>query len=197
MTRRVRAMRRIVSLATLLIFALPAVQCVQLRSEDAFSAAAVRERLWPMLPALAVYAALIIAAKRMERGASERQIRRRRSERKDRRAYAVSVWIVCAAPCLVWLLNGEHFVSWDLEQVMGQLLLHTGPWIAVGFAAAAVFGAEPVAETQGRTVRAAGAARALLYAVAAAFIVLGAMNGGLRDVLVKAGNLCTECIGLG
>ena len=80
---------------------------------------------------------------------------------------------------------------------MGQLLLHTGPWIAVGFAAAAVFGAEPVAETQGRTVRAAGAARALLYAVAAAFIVLGAMNGGLRDVLVKAGNLCTECIGLG
>ena len=69
--------------------------------------------------------------------------------------------------------------------------------LAAAVGAAAVFGAEPVAETQGRTVRAAGAARALLYAVAAAFIVLGAMNGGLRDVLVKAGNLCTECIGLG
>ena len=29
------------------------------------------------------------------------------------------------------------------------------------------------------------------------FIVLGVMNGGLRDVLVKAVNICTECIGLG
>ena len=197
MTRRVQTMRWIVSLATLLISALPAVQCVRLWSEGAFSAEAVRERLWPMLPALAAYAALIIAAKRAERGAPERPIRRSKNERKDRRAYAVPVWIVCAVPCLVWLLNGEHFASWDLEQVMGQLLLHTGPWIAVGFAAAAVFGAEPSAETQGRTVRATGAVRALLYAAAAAFIVLGAMNGGLRDVLVKAGNLCTECIGLG
>ena len=197
MTRRVRAMRRIVSLATLLIFALPAVQCVRLWSEGAFSAAAARERLWPMLPMLAAYAALIIAANRMERGASERPIRYGKSERKDRRACAVAVWIVCAVPCLAWLLNGEHFASWDLEQVRGQLLLHTGPWMAIGFAAAAAFGAEPVAEAQGRTVRAVGAVRVIIYAAAAAFIVLGAMNGGLRDVLVKAGNLCTECIGLG
>ena len=33
--------------------------------------------------------------------------------------------------------------------------------------------------------------------VAILFIVLGVMNGGLRDVLVKAINICTECIGLG
>ena len=39
--------------------------------------------------------------------------------------------------------------------------------------------------------------RLVLYAVAVAFIVLGVMNGGLRDVLVKAINICTECIGLG
>ena len=30
-----------------------------------------------------------------------------------------------------------------------------------------------------------------------ALIVLGVLNGGLRDVFVKAANLCTECIGLG
>ena len=42
-----------------------------------------------------------------------------------------------------------------------------------------------------------GALRAGLYAVAIVFIVLGVMNGGLRDVLVKAVNICTECIGLG
>ena len=39
--------------------------------------------------------------------------------------------------------------------------------------------------------------RAALYAVAVVLIVLGVMNGGLRDVLVKAINICTECIGLG
>jgi len=36
-----------------------------------------------------------------------------------------------------------------------------------------------------------------ILAVAAVFIVLGVVNGGARDVLVKAVNICTECIGLG
>ena len=41
------------------------------------------------------------------------------------------------------------------------------------------------------------ALRAALYAAAALLLVLGALNGGLNDVLVKAINICTECIGLG
>ena len=39
--------------------------------------------------------------------------------------------------------------------------------------------------------------RMVLLAAAVLFIVLGVMNGGLYDVLVKAINICTECIGLG
>ena len=39
--------------------------------------------------------------------------------------------------------------------------------------------------------------RAVLLAAALLFILLGVMNGGLYDVLVKAINICTECIGLG
>ena len=39
--------------------------------------------------------------------------------------------------------------------------------------------------------------RAILYVLAGALIVLGVVNGGLYDVLVKAINICTECIGLG
>lgn len=39
--------------------------------------------------------------------------------------------------------------------------------------------------------------RLLLLAAAVLFIVLGVLNGGLWDVLVKAINICTECIGLG
>ena len=42
-----------------------------------------------------------------------------------------------------------------------------------------------------------GALRLTLYLLAAALIVSGVLNGGLRDVLVKAINICTECIGLG
>lgn len=37
----------------------------------------------------------------------------------------------------------------------------------------------------------------VLYIAAAALIALGIFNGGLRDVLIKAINICTECIGLG
>ena len=36
-----------------------------------------------------------------------------------------------------------------------------------------------------------------LLVLAAVLIVLGVLNGGLRDVLVKAANICTECVGLG
>lgn len=36
-----------------------------------------------------------------------------------------------------------------------------------------------------------------LFVLALLLIVLGVLNGGLSDVLVKAANICTECIGLG
>ena len=39
--------------------------------------------------------------------------------------------------------------------------------------------------------------RAALIFLAAVLILLGITNGGLWDVLVKAINICTECIGLG
>ena len=39
--------------------------------------------------------------------------------------------------------------------------------------------------------------RGVVLVVAVTFIIVGALNGGARDVLVKAINICTECIGLG
>ncbi len=39
--------------------------------------------------------------------------------------------------------------------------------------------------------------QAILLLISVVLIVLGVMNGGLYDVLVKAINICTECIGLG
>lgn len=39
--------------------------------------------------------------------------------------------------------------------------------------------------------------RLAIFSLAVVFIVLGALNGGSADVLKKAINICTECIGLG
>ena len=39
--------------------------------------------------------------------------------------------------------------------------------------------------------------RIVLIAAAAVMIVAGILNGSMRDVLIKAINICTECIGLG
>ncbi len=48
-----------------------------------------------------------------------------------------------------------------------------------------------------QSAKARGVARAALYMAAAAMLIAGALNGGMRNVLVKAVNICTECIGLG
>lgn len=40
-------------------------------------------------------------------------------------------------------------------------------------------------------------ARIALVGCAVVFIILGIANGGMADVLIKAINICTECIGLG
>ena len=55
----------------------------------------------------------------------------------------------------------------------------------------------PVRPRAGRPLPCAGRIRLVLYLLAAVLIIAGVLNGGLRDVLVKAINICTECIGLG
>lgn len=126
-----------------------------------------------------------------------------------------AVIILCAAIALRYLLDGANFTSWELETVMGQLLLNVAPWAAIALAAgycgmllcdasrereiAALksLPAVPVRSAAIRPARSLHPLRIALYAIAVLFIVLGVMNGGLRDVLVKAINICTECIGLG
>ena len=125
--------------------------------------------------------------------------------------------LACAACALSYLLNGANFTSWNLEAVMGDMLWHVAPWVLAAFAVmiaashaclrsiereiaalkgltAAIKSTEPASPS--RAVPLHGV-RALLFALSILFIVLGVMNGGLRDVLVKAINICTECIGLG
>ena len=125
-----------------------------------------------------------------------------------------AVVLLCMFLALLFLLNRENFISWDLETVMGKMLLHTLPGVLVGFCAviAASFlcrrslereiallkgipgtGSRETAEKTTHLLW----VRICLYGIAAALIVLGIRNGGMRDVLIKAINICTECIGLG
>ena len=143
-------------------------------------------------------------------------------ERKRRGLLRAALGVVlaaCAAWALFYLCNRENFTSWDLETVMGALLWRVLPPAALAFAAALLEGwleekslgreiaalrAVPRARERRiapmparKETRARAALRLVLMGAAAALIVLGVRNGGLRDVLVKAINICTECIGLG
>lgn len=138
------------------------------------------------------------------------------AERRRRRAVRLTagfVCLVCAAVSGAYLLDPADFSSTDLEAVMGGVLLHTVPWAALALVSIGAAGvlcgrsaerelallkAAPKREdTQTPKKRRLAPWRAGLYAAAVALIVLGVLNGGLWDVLVKAINICTECIGLG
>ena len=139
-------------------------------------------------------------------------------ERALRRRVRIGTGGLCAA-CAVgagsYLLNREHFASWDLESVMGAMAAHVFPWVAAAFAILMVC-AQLCHRSKDREIRAAKDApkkqaiqaskpggsharawRTALLLVSAGLIAAGVANGGMYDVLVKAINICTECIGLG
>ena len=125
-----------------------------------------------------------------------------------------AVIAACTVLSLVYLLNRDHFTSWDLEMVMGQMLVHILPWVILSFAAVIAASAFCRRSMEREIVLLKGASggkaqeaaakpscvnyvRIALYAAALVLVVLGINNGGMRDVLIKAINICTECIGLG
>ncbi len=150
----------------------------------------------------------------------------RAEERRRRMARGACAGICagCAAMVARYLANPAHFASRELEPVIGRMLWHIAPWIFVGFACAilceCVCGrsfrreielaarsperasfknaqTDSGASREKRARLAKTAARAAMFALAVGLLALGAANGGMRDVLVKAINICTECIGLG
>lgn len=127
---------------------------------------------------------------------------------------ALFVLVECVI-CLAYLLDQNNFLSWDLENVMGNMMLAISPHVIVSFlvlmAASYAIHRSRLREiehmkkadkhalpsTDIKKQVSLWPMRFIMYAIAVLFIVLGIVNGGLRDVLVKAINICTECIGLG
>ena len=133
---------------------------------------------------------------------------------------------VCMIPILLYITNGAHFALTDaegLDHSIVSMITFVVPWTVLGLAclivttvlqgnsmqretdaasalmkeAAAAKAAAPLYNTSPETARRRVLIRRVLLVAAVIFIVLGVQNGSMKDVLVKAIRICTECVGLG
>lgn len=131
-------------------------------------------------------------------------------------AIGFGILIVCSVIFLIYALDGSHFGS-DVSSAMVSAMWVFFPCLAVPFAYA-VFAAyfckksilaecELLKTVPKTTSGLVGNGvtncplhtilRWVLLAVAVAVLVFGFVTGGTVDVLTKAVNICTECVGLG
>ena len=123
--------------------------------------------------------------------------------------------ICCLISALIYLMNIDNFISWELEGVMFSLLINLLPELILAFIIMLIklslldksFDKEfeilskcekksnvnlPSVDTERKLT-----VSIMLFSIALLFILIGIINGGMKDVLIKAINICTECIGLG
>ena len=137
------------------------------------------------------------------------------------RLVAVAVVCIAAIPAAVYAFNFNHFTAdYNASVVSACLWILPCAFVAMGAAVAFLFlenacierqigyvksalrqskGIAPADSAEARRVspRLLMGIRIALFAVALALIIAGILNGGMADVLSKATNICTECIGLG
>ena len=132
-----------------------------------------------------------------------------------------AAFALCMLPILIYMVDSNHFPLKDLEGMFYSLIRVLIPWTAVGLGALAVCsgmrekcvlreteaaqarlkeekeaGVKPEPKAAPRA-RSTVALQIALIAIAIGLIVVGVFNGSARDVLYKAINICTECVGLG
>ena len=134
---------------------------------------------------------------------------------------ATAVFCLAAAvPAAVYILNFNHFgADHDADVIFACLWLIPATLVCMGICIAFSYLEEASLDRRITLVKGALAEvgaqtpheeipklsrtkliwgiRGAVLLVALVFIVLGTVNGGMADVLSKAINICTECIGLG
>ena len=137
------------------------------------------------------------------------------------RICALLLCIASALPALIYSLNFAHFgADYNGSVILAFIWILPCTLIAMGICIAQVYLENASIERQLATAKAALAEaqgnfsasvskerptdekiitgiRIAVAAVALIFVVAGILNGGMVDVLAKAVNICTECIGLG
>ena len=147
-----------------------------------------------------------------------------KKEQKNRSILRIAaIALVCAAaiPALVYAFNFNHYsADYNASVISACLWILPCTFVAMGISVAFVYLENASVERQISYVKSALAQsggvflpaeanesirpsklllgiRIALIVIALALIVLGTLNGGMADVLSKATNICTECIGLG
>ena len=132
-----------------------------------------------------------------------------------------AAFALCMVPIFIYLLNPQHFPLANLEGMFYGLVRVLIPWTVVGLGALAlcagmrercVLRETEAAQAQLKAEKEAGVRpepkaaprrgsmgvlQIALVVIAIGLIVAGVFNGSARDVLYKAINICTECVGLG
>ncbi len=120
---------------------------------------------------------------------------------------------------LCYLLNIKHFdPKGNLSYQAVQMSIHLMPWIVISFVAFICYvlyievNAKKASNILLEVIRTNGKVKkeeieknnkykviiqASIVCIAVIMIIIGITNGGAEDVLQKAINICTECIGLG
>ncbi|MDE6597486.1 MAG: hypothetical protein K2K60_02480 [Clostridia bacterium] len=124
---------------------------------------------------------------------------------------------------IIYLANPLHFPNKNVTHEMLNMVKNVMPWALAAFAAACgiciyegvsakrqlervktlTAGVKPVEVVHGKIYKFFHhkyfvlGVRIAVGCVSVAFIIAGICNGSMRDVLIKAINICTECIGLG
>lgn len=148
-------------------------------------------------------------------------IKKEEKKRKIAKIINLCVLVICAIMGLCYLLNIKHFESTgNVINQAANMALYLLPWVIIAFvsfllttlyeeksAKITIELVKLVIKADGRKISnyienknkklAINIARGVIIAIAVIFIIVGINNGGAKDVLHKAINICTECIGLG
>ena len=150
--------------------------------------------------------------------ALRKQIKKQQNARKTHKGIALGLLALGSIVFLCYGLNGANFDQQDITGSMAKAMYLFIPCLAVPFAYG-VFAAyhknlsmqKEIALLKQANAHKAGASekqpadrkklflsvRWALLGIAVGIMVFGFLTGGTNDVLTKAINICTECVGLG
>lgn len=107
---------------------------------------------------------------------------------------AACIWVI---PCSFVAMGSLIALSFVENASIDRQLTHTKAAIASGARNSSPDTEKKDNSKEKWTSRLVLGARVVILALAVFFIIEGISNGGASDVLIKAINICTECIGLG
>ncbi len=155
---------------------------------------------------------------------AQSKITKERKIRLYSNVFCIDAIVVSLAISLIYTLNKNNFPANDINGEMVSAMLFVIPCAIVSLAAIyatmlictssyarelevvkasfknakkEINGQQATKEPNSQNEKILLGARLTIFVLAVAFIVIGIFNGGMADVLQKAINICTECIGLG